>query len=83
MGAPVNMAATALEYLSANVLELVANAARDSNKLSRIIPRQLQLAVRSDEKFNKVLVGVTIALGAVLRNMQAAFLTQKTEKKQH
>ena len=49
MGAPVNMSAAVLEYLSAEVLELVANAARDSNK-SRIIPRQFKLAVRNDEE---------------------------------
>ena len=69
-----NMAAAVLAYLSAEVLELVANAARDSKK-SRIIPRQLQLAVRNDEILNKLLVGVTIAPGGVLTNIQAAFLT--------
>ena len=82
VGAPVNMDAAVLECLSAKVLELVANAGRDSKK-SKIIPGQLQLIVRSDEELNIFLVGVTIAPGGGLRNIQAAFLTQKTEKKQH
>ena len=42
MGAPVDMDAAVLECLSAKVLELVANAGRDSKK-SKIIPGQLQL----------------------------------------
>ncbi|CAG5092932.1 Similar to Histone H2A (Sepia officinalis) [Cotesia congregata] len=64
-GAPVYLAAV-MEYLAAEVLELAGNAARD-NKKSRIIPRHLQLAIRNDEELNKLLSGVTIAQGEVLR----------------
>jgi histone H2A len=78
-GAPVYLAAV-LEYLSAEILELAGNAARD-NKKSRIIPRYLQLAVRNDEELNRLLSGVTIAQGGVLPNIQAVLLPKKTEKK--
>ncbi|XP_067883229.1 late histone H2A.2.2-like [Heterodontus francisci] len=62
-GAPVYLAAV-LEYLTADILELAGNAARD-NKKSRIIPRHLQLAVRNDGELNKLLGGVTIAQGGL------------------
>lgn len=78
-GAPVYLAAV-LEYLSAEILELAGNAARD-NKKSRIIPRHLQLAVRNDEELNRLLSHVTISQGGVLPNIQSVLLPKKTEAK--
>ena len=60
-GAPVYLAAV-LEYLTAEVLELAGNAAREKKK-TRIVPCHVQLAVRNDEELIKLLAGVTIADG--------------------
>ena len=78
-GAPVYLASV-LEYLTAEILELAGNAARD-NKKSRIIPRHIQLAVRNDEELNKLLGGVTISQGGVLPNIHTVLLPKKSEKK--
>ncbi|CAD6930506.1 unnamed protein product [Tilletia controversa] len=78
-GAPVYLAAV-LEYLTAEILELSGNAARD-NKKARIIPRHLQLAIRNDEELNKLLGSVTISQGGVLPFIQNELLPAKSGKK--
>ena len=75
-GAPVYLAAV-LEYLTAEVLELSGNAARD-NKKSRIIPRHITLAVRSDTELDKHFGSICIAGGGVLPHINKS-LTAKQD----
>ncbi|NWI33487.1 H2A1 protein, partial [Sula dactylatra] len=75
-GAAIYLAAV-LEYLSAELLELAGNAARE-NKKARILPRHIQLAVRNDDELNKLFSTVTVAQGGVLPNIVPELLPEKT-----
>lgn len=89
-GAPVYVAAV-LEYLCAEILELSGNAAYDNNcvyvahvslvRLSdrsrRIVPRHLQLAIRSDEELTKLLMEVSIAPSGVITHAHNTLLPKK------
>ncbi|KHJ48222.1 hypothetical protein D918_01490 [Trichuris suis] len=69
-----------MEYMTAEVLELAGNAARD-NKKSRISPRHLQLAVRNDPELSQFLRGVIIPQGGVVPKIERSLLPKKKEVK--
>lgn len=70
-----------IEYITAEILELAGNAAKDQKK-ARIIPRHIQLAIRNDEELNKYMSHVTISGGGVLPNIHSVLLPQKTGTKE-
>ncbi|NWY93008.1 H2AX protein, partial [Loxia curvirostra] len=75
-GAAIYLAAV-IEYVTAEILELAGNAARENRK-TRILPRHIQLAVRNDDELNKLLACVTIPQGGVMPNILAQLLPKKT-----
>ena len=71
-GAPVYIAAV-LEYLTAELLELSGNAAKD-NKKTRINPRHIQLAIKNDQELNNFIGKATISRGGVIPNIHQALV---------
>jgi histone H2A len=76
-GAPVFLAAV-LEYITAEVIELAGNAARDHKK-QRIVPRHIQLAIRNDAELSKVFRDVTIPAGGVIPSIHPTLVSGKAK----
>ena len=72
---PVYLAAV-LEYLTAEVLELAGNAARD-NKRARINPRHIMMAVSNDTELELLLKGVTIPSGGIMPHIDPSLVPTK------
>lgn len=70
--------AAVLEYLSAEVLELAGDAARQ-NKKGRIIPRHIMLAVENDTELRDLFKGVHISAAGVVPFIHEALLKPKTK----
>lgn len=73
--AVVYLSAT-LEYLTAEILELAGDASHEDRR-GRIVPRNIQNAVKKDGELNELLRNVTFASGGVLPNIHPALLPQK------
>ncbi|XP_037051764.1 histone H2A, sperm-like [Bradysia coprophila] len=69
-----------LEYLTAEVMELAGNAARDY-KRKRVIPRHILLAVKSDAELSSLLNDVTFSQGGVLPFIHTVLLPKRTQQK--
>eukprot|EP00933_Yihiella_yeosuensis_P046931 TRINITY_DN4254_c0_g7_i1.p1 TRINITY_DN4254_c0_g7~~TRINITY_DN4254_c0_g7_i1.p1 ORF type:complete len:162 (+),score=47.12 TRINITY_DN4254_c0_g7_i1:69-554(+) len=65
-----------IEYITAEILELAGNAAKEQKK-NRIIPRHIQLAIRNDEELNKYMSNVTIQGGGVIPNVHQTLMPKK------
>lgn len=76
--APIFLAAV-LEYITAEILELAGNETK-LHKRSRITPRDITVAVRSDEELSKLLYHVSIASGGVLPYINKELRSKKGKK---
>ncbi|NWT17087.1 H2AL protein, partial [Vireo altiloquus] len=71
--------AAVMEYMVVEVLDLAVSVAHENRK-TRILPRHIQLAVRSDEELNKFFACVTIPQGGVMPNILSQLLPKKTSR---
>jgi len=69
-----------LEYLTAELVDLAANAAKDIGK-KRITPRAINLAIRGDVDFNALLSEALVSQGGVLPRINKVLIKGKKKKK--
>eukprot|EP00435_Cladocopium_sp_Y103_P035315 s2083_g9.t1 len=69
-----------IEYVCAEILELAGNSAKE-NKKQRIIPRNIQLAIRNDEELNKYMSNVTVRSGGVIPHIHQTLMPEKQQSK--
>lgn len=79
-GSAVYMAAV-LEYLTAEMMEMAGNAARD-NKRGRIAPRHLMMAIRNDEEMSELLKDVVIPEAGVVPFIHEVLLPTRSNKRE-
>ena len=73
--------AAAVEYMTAELIELAGNAARDNNRTA-ISCRDLLLAIANDEELNKMMRRCVIRESGVLPGIHAALLPKYEETKE-
>ena len=78
-GAPIYMSCI-LEYLSAELLELAGNSAKE-NKKSRIVPRHILLAIKNDDEFHSLLPLAIIPNAGTNPNILNEILPTKFKRK--
>ena len=78
-GVPVFMAGV-LEYLTFELLELASNKAGENKKSKSIMPRDVMMAIKSDQEFNKFLRGAEFASTGRMPTYMADIKTNKKKK---
>lgn len=68
-----------LEYLTAEILELAGNQAKNNDRV-RIIPRHIMMAIKSDAELNDLLSEAFFSGGGVMPNINQVLLANNKPK---
>jgi histone H2A len=72
--------AAVLEYITAEILELAGDLCLEQKK-KIIMPKHINLGIRSDEELNKLMTNTTITEGSMHYHVEDALLKGKKNKK--